>query len=129
MKVIYFIVFIWAVFCLQSCDEKEVEEMYANVHIKFIPADSTIIFEKFDEGKLEITDMNYIGQGKIKYHCHGDTTLRVVKSYYDISYDGNIFFRQGENDFMQRKQFRPTGNYQVVLIKDTTIVVPLNPMY
>ena len=129
MKAIYIIVFILSGLCLLSCEEEKVENMYSDINIRFAPTDSTIIFEEFEKSTLDLIDMNFPGQGQLKYSCHGDTTLTVVKSYYDISFDGYIIYRQGENGHQQRKKFRSTANYQVVLTNDTTITLPLAPMY
>ena len=129
MKAIYIIVFILTGFCLLSCEEEKVEDMYAYVNIKFSPTDSTIVFDKIEKSTLEVYDMNFAGQGHLKYTCHGDTTIKVVKSFYDLSFDGYIYFHKGENGNLQRKKFRSTANYQVVLINDTTVVMPLAPMY
>lgn len=108
---------------LGACKESSADDMYATVNLRFVSENPEMELREFGGGRLTVRDMNDSGQRDVHWPCHGDTTVRLVKSFYEIKYEGTAAYRL--NGIVHTARFRSKGNFQVLLIQDTTVAVPL----
>lgn len=109
--------------CFAACKEGNVKDMYIQVSVHFEPKDTEMEFVEFGPSKITVRDMHDAGQGDITWPCHGDTTITLVKSFYDIKFEGPVTYRyKGRTE---TAKFISISNFQRVLIEDQTIAISL----
>lgn len=126
-KILFIIYLLLASFLVSGCSEGDADAFYVDLSVRLESADPAIRFLDVVSGRLSVYDMNYSGQGYIDYPCHGDTTIRLVKSYYMLNFDGKVVF-ETEDGRRHTGTFRLNKNLQETFLRDTTITMPLSKM-
>lgn len=109
-KILKILITIFLFSILSGCREKDAREYYIDVKFKFESSDKRLKFNSFKKGALTVYDMHDTEQGNLNYPCSGDTTVRLIKGFYFISFDGivdylKIWKGNSEQMLISRKSF------------------------